>query len=622
MEDPRPSREKRQSFWQRLNPLARRSRLPFVYSDRYSPEFSLGPLDTKRPLRILVYLESEKLLRRNDLHRPRRASLRQLRRVHPDPYLESLEEPEAMTTLLGFPLAENRQDAFLLALRAMVGGTLLATKLARERGGIGVNLGGGFHHALAEQGQGYCAFNDIAVAVTGRRSSGFQEPILVVDLDLHDGEGTRAIFADDPSVYTYSIHNRHLGPTEAVASSSIALGSEVEDATYLDTLRDSLPQIIEEFRPGLVYYLAGTDPALDDELGDWRISAEGLGERDRFVIEQIRTFKADCPVVILLAGGYGQGTWRYSAQFFSWLLGDQRVKEPPLTLELPLVEYRRIFQKLKDPDLTIEPADSDWALTEKDLNGAGPLHHYRFLDYYSKHGFEMALEKYGLFDRLRAKGYHRLKVEWHLDDPVGHTFRILSRDPPSPPLLELRLRRDRGTIPGMELLSVEWLLIQDSQASFTLERPLLPGQKYPGMGLLRDMSALLVLICERLNLDGLVFTPSHYYLALLGRRLIYFLDPQDDARFRALQQTTKNLRLLEAARVVDRGRVIDTRTGKRFRWQPSPAILPVSERLKKWLTARHNKDEVTAANNRNEYTIAENGTAEGGIADDRNAEDS
>jgi len=575
-------------LWRRLVPPNRHARIPFISSDLYTPDLALPPFDTKRPLRILGYLEAEKLIRSGDLARPRRASLRQLRRIHPDSYLDSLEDPAAMTVLLGFQLPHQQQDIFLVTLRAMVGGTLLATKLARERRGIAVNLGGGFHHAHAERGQGYCAFNDVAVAIAGRREHGFTAPVLVIDLDLHDGEGTRAIFANDSNTHTYSIHNRHLGPTEARASTSIALGDGIEDATYLGALRESLPEVIRQTCPRLVYYLAGTDPAIDDDLGNWRISPEGLLARDRFVIEQIRNLAPECPVVILLAGGYGRGAWRHSARFFAWLLCGDRAEEPPLTLELPLNRYRRLYHFLADPHLTEDPATTgnnlaDWNLREEDLFGASPTGQPRFLDHYSPLAFEMALEKYGLFARLRAKGYRRFKVEWDLDNPLGHTFRIISRDPPSPPLIELRLRRDRTAMPGMELLVVEWLQIQDAQASFNLSRELLPGQRYPGMGLLRDMGALLVLVCERLGLDGLLFTPSHYYLALLGHRLIQFLDPADEARFRALQRATRNLRLVEAARAVDRGRIVDLHSRQTFKWKPTAAILPVSVRLRQQL---------------------------------------
>ena len=119
-------------------------------------------------------------------------------------------------------------EATLDLQRLMAGGTIQATRLALRTGGIAVHLGGGFHHAMPDAGLGFCVFNDVAVAIRRLRGRGFAEPVLVVDLDLHDGNGTRRIFADDPTVHTFSIHNDHWGDTEAVASTSIALGPGVE----------------------------------------------------------------------------------------------------------------------------------------------------------------------------------------------------------------------------------------------------------------------------------------------------------------------------------------------------------------------------------------------------------
>jgi len=104
---------------------------------------------------------------------------------------------------------------------------------------------------------GFCVFNDVAVAVARLRRNGYAAPVLVVDLDLHDGNGTREIFADDPTVHTFSLHNEHWGDTEAVASTSIALGAGVTDEVYLSTLGEALPAVFGVFRPGLVVYVAG-----------------------------------------------------------------------------------------------------------------------------------------------------------------------------------------------------------------------------------------------------------------------------------------------------------------------------------------------------------------------------
>ena len=164
------------------------------------------------------------------MHTPRTASFAQLCRVHTEEYLESLQEPGSTVPILGFDLTDAVQDEFLASQRRAVGGTVLAAQLASSRNGVAVNLAGGLHHALPDRGQGNCAFNDVAVAVTECRRRGFRQPILVIDLDLHDGDGTRALFAGDSSVHTYSLHNRHLGRIDAVESTGIELGDDVADS--------------------------------------------------------------------------------------------------------------------------------------------------------------------------------------------------------------------------------------------------------------------------------------------------------------------------------------------------------------------------------------------------------
>ncbi|MDX1388683.1 MAG: histone deacetylase, partial [Acidobacteriota bacterium] len=450
-------------------------RVDLVYSPDYGVALPTSALDVERGKRVLTFLASERLLRRRRLHRPEPASLRFLGRIHPDTYLESLQETEALLPILGFEVDQAGHDALLDAHRSMVGGTALATRLARSRNGVVVNLGGGFHHARADRGQGFCVFNDVAAAIAAERSRGMNDPVLVVDLDLHDGEGTRAIFAEDETVHTFSIHNRHLGPTEARASTSIELGEHVEDATYLETVRSRLPEIVERTDPGLVFYLAGVDPAADDLMGNWEITAAALLARDLFVSETTRAGR-QAGLVVLLAGGYGKRAWRYSARFLARLLAPGREIEPPATDDLSLAEYRHIARRLEPVELARDEPASDWSITEEDVMGA--LRHTsgasRFLDYYSRHGVEVAFERYGIMDRLRDLGFGRLRVEIDLEDAVGQTLAVVSDDFPSEPLIELRVDRDAVSIPGMELLRVEWLQLRNPQREFTETRPRLP----------------------------------------------------------------------------------------------------------------------------------------------------
>jgi len=577
----------------------------FVYGRHYGVELPDHSFDHQRADRILSFLLNERLVERRHIHRILHpASLRRLRTVHDDDYLESLASPDALTGILGFEVNAKQHDAYLLSHREQVSGTLWATRLALASDGIAINIGGGFHHALSDRGQGFCMFNDVAVAIAERRAAGFDAAILVIDLDLHDGDGTRQIFASDPTVHTFSIHNRHLGPVEAEASTSIALDDGVEDALYLATLRETLPALLAQVRPRLAIYLAGCDPARDDRLGNWRITADGLLRRDRFVIDLLRAGTRRVPTAIVLAGGYGQEAWRYSARFMSTLVHTGRPVEPPETAWLRLQHFRKITRLLGPGDLTQEPSES-WELTEDDIDPSamGRDRRTRFLDYYSRHGIELGLERTGVLDKLRQRGHRAVRIELDLEHPREHTLRILSDDAGGESLFELRARRDAQTVRGMELLWLEWLLLQDPLSRFTPERPRLPGQRYPGLGLLREVSALLVLICERLELDGLGFVPSHFHIAAQTGSYFHFANPEAQARFLALRELLGTERLGAATRALEEGRVRDRRTGEPIRWQPAAMVHPVSVRLTAALDNETYKRKVEELKNRNDFEL-------------------
>jgi acetoin utilization deacetylase AcuC-like enzyme len=568
--------------WRRLRygPWGRPT-IRVVHGRNYGVALPDGAFDPLRGQRILSFLLAERLVRRRHVHRvPRPVSMRLLRRVHSESYLESLSVPEALTAILGFEISDEQHDRFLLAQREQVGGTVLASRLASERAAVVANLGGGFHHALAARGAGFCAFNDVAVAIAERRAAGFDGPVLVVDLDLHDGDGTRRIFAADDTVHTFSIHNRHLAGLEAVASTSVALGDDVDDATYLDAVRRHLDRVLRGFRPALVFYLAGCDPALDDRLGNWRISGEALLARDRFVVDRLRGSSPPVPLVILLAGGYGHEAWRYSARFLASLCAAGRTVEPPPTDRLPLERYRRVSRSLSAAELTREPSAS-WELTEADVEPGrtGP----RFLGFYSRHGIEAALERTGFLDELRRRGHASLRVELRADSPREQTLVVRSEGSGEESLVELRAHRDSRTVPGMHLLWLDWLLLQNPAARFTAERPRLPGQRHPGLGLLREMSAMLVVICERLGLDGIAFVPSHYHIAAQAHSHFRFLDPEAQARFEKLRQALAGTKLVAAIRALEEGRVRNRTDGTPFLWVPSPMLVAVSPRLRERL---------------------------------------
>jgi len=185
-----------------------------------------------------------------------------------------------------------------------VGGTCAAAERAVVDG-VAANLAGGTHHAFPDHGEGYCVFNDIAVSIRSLQARGRIERALVIDLDVHQGNGTAAIFADDPRVYTMSLHGEHNFPFRKQRSSlDVGLPDGTGDEVYLDVLVRHLPRVLEAARPDLVYYQAGVDPLASDTLGRLGMSHQGLYARDAFVLEGVR--RAGLPLVLTLGGGYAR----------------------------------------------------------------------------------------------------------------------------------------------------------------------------------------------------------------------------------------------------------------------------------------------------------------------------
>lgn len=573
-----------------------RPRVGFVYSRRYQLELPGATYDSRRGERILTFLDSAGLLASRAVHRPEPATFRHLRRVHSDDYLDSLDDPGALTPVVGFQLAADAADRILDTQRLMVGGTLLAARLALSDG-IGINVGGGLHHAFSSRGERFCVFNDVAVAIAELRAAGFGSRILVVDLDLHDGDGTRAIFAADPTVHTFSIHNQTNGAADAVEATIVELPGPVQDAEYLQALRAHLPPVLKAFRPGLVFYVAGNDPAADDQIGNWKISAAGLLERDRFVVSCVRDGEERLPLAIVLGGGYGLNAWRYSARFFSTLLNRGRALEPPTTEEITLIRYRQLAQEIAPHELTGEPATGDWGLTADDiLPGMAAVHRpRRLLGYYSLQGLELTLERAGLLDRIRGLGYSHPTPELDLDNPAGDTFRLYGDERRTELLIEARVRIDRATVQDAALLRIEWLLMQNPRVRFTAQRPRLPGQKHPGLGVLPDVMALLVVSCDRLGLDGLLFVPAHYHTACQGRKYLRFLSPEDEAFMRALEKALAGIPLPEATHAVEQKRVVNARTGSFVAWRSMPMVFPVTDRLQEKISGEEFERKVAEA---------------------------
>jgi len=207
---------------------------------------------------------------------------------------------EAEERRLGFPWSPE----LVVRSLASVGGTCAAAVRALDDG-IGGNLAGGTHHAFPDHGEGYCVFNDIAVSIRALQAAGSIQRAVVVDLDVHQGNGTAAVFEGDADVFTFSMHGERNFPFRKQRSSlDIGLSDGVGDEVYLDALARHLPRVLEASRPDILYYQAGVDALAEDTLGRLSLSHAGLEARDAFVLEAAR--RSGVPVVVTLGGGYAR----------------------------------------------------------------------------------------------------------------------------------------------------------------------------------------------------------------------------------------------------------------------------------------------------------------------------
>jgi len=199
---------------------------------------------------------------------------------------------------MGLPWSKDLAIRSRLAVQGTINTGIMALQ-----DGIAGNLAGGTHHAMPDYGEGFCVYNDVAVAIKVLRQSKWVNRVLVIDCDVHQGNGTAEIFKDEPDVYTFSIHGEKNYPfIKPPSTFDIGLADKTGDREYIHTLSDALDKIFSEFEPELVFYLAGIDPLESDHFGRLSLTLKGLEERDRLVIETVT--QKEIPLALLLSGGY------------------------------------------------------------------------------------------------------------------------------------------------------------------------------------------------------------------------------------------------------------------------------------------------------------------------------
>ncbi len=251
--------------------------------------------------RLASVLEAEGVPGPGGFVRPEPVDVETLRLVHTEAYVRGVIElslPAEVVRRIGMP----NTDSVATRARAATGGTILAARLALDHG-IACNTAGGSHHAAADSGAGFCVFNDVAVAARRLQAEGLVGQVLVVDLDVHQGDGTARIFEDDPSVFTFSMHaEKNFPHRKATSDLDIELADGTGDEPYLEKLGTVLPDLLAAVRPDLVFLNAGVDPHADDKLGRLSLSDEGLRRREALVLGAC--LSSEIPVVGVIGGGY------------------------------------------------------------------------------------------------------------------------------------------------------------------------------------------------------------------------------------------------------------------------------------------------------------------------------
>jgi acetoin utilization deacetylase AcuC-like enzyme len=274
-----------------------------VYSDQYDLNLGSHVFPSIKYRLVKEKLLSDGIAAAQDFVEPAPASDEDVALVHHREYLRKLQTGK-LSYLEVLRLEIPYSPELIRAVWLCAGGSILAGRLALQDA-VAANVGGGFHHAYPDHGEGFCVLHDVAIAIRRLQKDKAIERAMTVDCDVHQGNGTAATFGGDHTVFTFSIHQENNYPYPKPPSTlDINLTDGVEDDAYLHALGKGLDSALAEFTPDLIFYIAGADPYRHDQLGGLRLTLEGLGQRDRLVFEKAKAKKI--PVAVTLAGGYAR----------------------------------------------------------------------------------------------------------------------------------------------------------------------------------------------------------------------------------------------------------------------------------------------------------------------------
>jgi len=514
-----------------------------------------GP-DPRRADLVLWYLWEKKIAPRDAARCPVPIEYRELGLVHTAVYLESLLQPAVLARIFAVDEKDVPVDEVMRTLRMACGGTRDAARHVLAHGGAALNLLGGFHHASPSSGGGFCALNDVAVAIAVLRAEGFAGRVNVLDLDAHPPDGTAECLKADPRAWIGSISGAQWEPLPKV--DEVVLPSGSGDEAYASALRGLLGRMPEA---ELAFVLAGGDVLRGDRLGSLGLTLAGTRARDTTVRDAL----VRIPSVWLPAGGYSDGAWKALAGTGLVLAGRERHRIAP-GFDPLRARFSRVSRQLGPAELSGE----SWLSTEE-LEEVLHVKHAgreRLLGFYTREGVEYALSKFGVWERLQRLGYAQLRVMLSRGSD-GERLRVLGTSDGAEHLL-IDLVLEPKAIGDRTYLYANWLTLRHPRARFAPQRPALPGQDVPGLGLAREVSELLARIAKRLQLAGVAFRPSWYHMAFAARHQFAFVDPSRQGRFLALTEALRGVPLLEATHAVADAAV--TLEGTPYAWEADEMV--------------------------------------------------
>lgn len=385
-ENPEPTKELHEtSLYQDIKP----TQWPIIYSPEYNIGFlgleKLHPFDAGKWGKVYGFLKDAGMIRDDTTVRAAEATERDLLVVHTKGYLNNLKWSINVAQITEVPpvaLLPNFivQRKVLRPFRYHTGGTILAGKLAQERGWA-INIGGGFHHCSADRGGGFCAYADITLSIRFMfdRLQGIAK-VLIIDLDAHQGNGHERDFMDDERVYIMDVYNRGIYPHDGYAKRAIKRKVELQhftdDKIYLALVDRHTKEALEEFEPDAVVYNAGTDILEGDPLGNLSISAQGIIERDKLVFSHVRS--RNIPILMVTSGGYQRSTARIIADSVLNLKGhglipcEEAENAPKPRIAIPrsqseglLARFKRTCQSQPETNQNVASPEGSSSLAEK-----------------------------------------------------------------------------------------------------------------------------------------------------------------------------------------------------------------------------------------------------------------